>query len=129
MPKWHIDLGRKVTGGVVRRHRKKKKYEMGGDQILVKVSEKEKRWVKRTKGGGRKIKAVEVVFANVFDAKKNKAVKAKILSVIQNPANPHYVRRNIVTKGAIIKTEVGVARVTSRPSQDGVVNAVLLENN
>jgi small subunit ribosomal protein S8e len=37
------------------------------------------------------------------------------------------VRRNIVTKGAIIETDAGQARVVSRPGQDGQVNAVLLE--
>ncbi|MEM7825868.1 MAG: hypothetical protein QW412_03355 [Candidatus Aenigmatarchaeota archaeon] len=35
----------------------------------------------------------------------------------------------MVTKGCIIKTEIGNARVTSRPSQDGVVNAVIIEEN
>ncbi|RLF79472.1 30S ribosomal protein S8e, partial [Thermococci archaeon] len=43
------------------------------------------------------------------------------------PANRQYVRRNIITKGAIIQTEIGKAIVTSRPGQDGVVNAVLIK--
>jgi len=127
MPRWHIDLGRKVTGGVVRQGRKKKKYEMGGDQILVKVSDVEKRKIVRTKGGGIKVKAVEVTYANVTDPKTGKSKKVKILGVVENPANPHYVRRGIVTKGCIIKTELGNAKVTSRPTQHGVVNAVLLK--
>ncbi|MCI4362340.1 MAG: 30S ribosomal protein S8e, partial [Thermoplasmata archaeon] len=38
--------------------------------------------------------------------------------------NPNYVQRNIVTKGAILETELGLVRVRSRPGQDGVVNAV-----
>jgi small subunit ribosomal protein S8e len=33
----------------------------------------------------------------------------------------------IVNKGAVIKTELGLARVVSRPSQDGIVNAVKIE--
>ena len=127
MPRWHIDLGRKVTGGVVRRGRKKKKYEMGGDQILVKVSDVEKRKIVRTKGGGVKVKAVEVTYANVTDPKTGKSKKVKILGVVENPANPHYVRRGIVTKGCVIKTELGNAKVTSRPTQHGVVNAILLK--
>jgi len=64
---------------------------------------------------------------NVVDTKKNKVLKTKVVQVIENPANPHYVRRNIITKGAIIETEIGNARVTSRPGQHGVLNAVLLE--
>ncbi len=53
--------------------------------------------------------------------------KAKIETVEENSANPNYVRRNLLTKGAIIKTEIGRARIVSRPGQDGVINAVLLE--
>ena len=45
----------------------------------------------------------------------------------ENPANPNYVRRNLLTKGAIIKTELGNARILSRPGQDGTINAVLTE--
>jgi small subunit ribosomal protein S8e len=35
-------------------------------------------------------------------------------------------RRAIITKGAIIETSKGNARVTSRPGQCGIINAVLL---
>jgi small subunit ribosomal protein S8e len=53
--------------------------------------------------------------------------RAKIETVEQNGANPNYVRRNLLTKGAIIRTEIGRARIVSRPGQDGVINAVLLQ--
>jgi small subunit ribosomal protein S8e len=124
--RWHIDTGKKVTGGKIVAHRKKKRYERGSEQLLVRIGETE-RFVKRTRGGGRKIKAVSVEFANVVNPQTKKTQKVKILSVIENKANPHFVRRGIVTKGAIIKTELGDAIVTSRPSQEGVVNAVLIK--
>ena len=57
----------------------------------------------------------------------SKIKKLKILNVIENPANPHLVRQNIITKGCIIETEMGKARITSRPGQSGVLNAVLIE--
>jgi len=47
--------------------------------------------------------------------------------VTGNTANKHYIRRNIMTKGTIVRTNLGLVRVTSRPGQDGVINAVLLE--
>ena len=50
----------------------------------------------------------------------------KIITVKENPSNPHYVQRNIMNKGTIIMTDAGAARITSRPGQDGVINAVLL---
>ena len=55
---------------------------------------------------------------------ENKNVTAKIERVIGNPANRHFIRRNILTKGTIIKTDKGKAKITSRPGQDGVINAV-----
>ena len=51
----------------------------------------------------------------------------KIKTVIESPDNRHYARENVLTKGAIIDTEAGKARITSRPGQEGVVNAVLIE--
>jgi small subunit ribosomal protein S8e len=65
--------------------------------------------------------------ANVLDPKTKKAAKSKIVTVKSNPADPNYVQRNILNKGAVIQTEAGLAKVTSRPGQDGIVNATLIE--
>ena len=65
-------------------------------------------------------------YANIADPKSGTTKTAKIITVRKNPANPFYARRNITTKGAIIETELGDAVVTSRPGQDGIVNAVLI---
>ena len=64
--------------------------------------------------------------ANVYDPKLKKHFKLKILDIVENPANRHFVRRNIITKGAIIKTEKGNAKVISRPGQQGSINAVMI---
>ncbi|MDD4281670.1 MAG: 30S ribosomal protein S8e, partial [Candidatus Methanofastidiosa archaeon] len=55
------------------------------------------------------------------------AKRVRLTNVVENPANIHYVRRNVLTKGAVIETEIGKARITSRPGQDGVLNAILVE--
>lgn len=125
MAVWHGEKGRKSTGGIIKIARKKRKYELGSLPLHPKVG-KEKRIIKRTKGGGKKIKLTFAEFANVLDPKTNQTKKVKILSVISTPSDPHLARRNIITKGAIIKTEIGNAKVTSRPSQHGVVNALLI---
>ena len=65
--------------------------------------------------------------ANVYDPVKKKSATAEIKTVVDNPANRNFVRRNILTKGAIIETSLGKARVTSRPGQEGSVNAVLVK--
>ncbi|MBS3163365.1 30S ribosomal protein S8e, partial [Candidatus Woesearchaeota archaeon] len=51
---------------------------------------------------------------------------AKIKTILENPANRHYVRRNIITKGSVIDTDLGKARVTNKPGQEGAINAILI---
>ena len=80
----------------------------------------------RTHGGNKKLRLLRADFANVADPKSGTTKTVKIISVKENPANPFYARRNITTKGAIIETELGNAVVTSRPGQEGIVNAVLV---
>ncbi len=64
-------------------------------------------------------------FANVVDTSTKKTEKTRILKIIKNPANRDYERRGVITKGCILETEKGKAIVSSRPGQDGVVNAIL----
>ncbi len=78
-------------------------------------------------GGSNKFKLTTANFANVTNPKTKECTKVKILSVRDNPSDKHFVQRNILTKGATIQTDLGLARVTSRPGQDGVVNAILIE--
>ena len=63
---------------------------------------------------------------SLTNPKSGKSSSTKIVEVVENSANPNYVRQNIITKGSIIETEKGKAKVTSRPGQHGVVNAVLI---
>lgn len=123
---WHGEKGKKPTGGEIRRVRKKRKSELGSAAMHTKIGKGRKKIVK-TKGGGRKVKAFSAEFANVLDPKTNTVKKVKILDIVENRANPHFVRRGIITKGCVVKTEAGNARVTSRPSQYGMVNALLIE--
>lgn len=81
----------------------------------------------RTRGGKDKDVTLSANLANVYDPKTKKYQKLKIETIVDNPANRHFIRRNIMTKGAIIKTEKGNAKITNRPGQEGIVNAVLLE--
>lgn len=97
---------------------------MGRDFIETKIGS-EKKKIQRTYGGNRKVKLQKAEYANVVTKEGTK--RAKILSVAQNEANRHFVRRNIITQGAVIETDLGNARVTSRPGQHGIINAVLME--
>lgn len=116
---------RKVTGGRYIAHRGKRKFEVGHAPTHTSIAKQKLKKV-RTKGGSEKIRVLMADVANVYDPKTKKFAKAKIKTVKDNPADMHYVRRNIITKGAIIETELGNARVTSRPGQDGTINAILI---
>jgi len=72
----------------------------------------------------KKIRALSTDKVTVSDGEKS--ITATIENVVSNAANLNYVRRNVITKGAIIDTSEGRARVTSRPGQTGQVNAVLV---
>jgi small subunit ribosomal protein S8e len=112
------------TGGRRRPVRKKQKHEQGSAPTETTVGEDELK-VAETRGGTTKVRAVSRSVASV--ATDDGVERADVEDVVENPSNPNYVRRNIVTKGAVVETSVGTARVTSRPGQDGQVNAELLE--
>ncbi len=126
MVKWHLRSRRTLTGSRLRRLRKKKKFERGSEFLETRIGKRTVK-VKKSKGGGFKLKLLSVEKINVADPETKKVKRVKILSVEKNPANPHFVRRNIVTKGAIVRTEIGSAKITSKPGQDGIVNAVLIK--
>lgn len=116
---------RKITGGRRRPHRKKRKYELGRFPTLTMLSNSERITVQRVRGGDVKIRVKKTAYANVTDPSEGITKRVKILKVARTPANREYARRGIITKGTLIETELGLAKVTSRPGQDGVVNAVL----
>ncbi len=114
------------TGGLRRTNRDKRKAHWGGFFSRSKLAETEEVNSFRSRGGKRKAAVHKALFANV--AKAGKVKKVKILNVIESPDNRHYARENLISKGALIETELGKARVRSRPGQNGVVNAVLLDD-
>ena len=117
---------KKPSGGRIWSNRGKRKREMGSEFIEPRIGAT-KRVAIRTSGGGQKMRLFSAEIANVTDLKAGQVKKAKIKTVVENPADLHFVRRNVLTKGAIIDTELGRARVTSRPGQNGSVDAVLIE--
>lgn len=130
MVQYHKFVRTKSSGsaGMRRAMRDKRKAHFGGffaKPRLAKGDQKEERKAFRTTGGNIKVSADLSLYANI--ASKGGVKKAKITNVKESPANRHYARENLLTKGSLIETELGMAKITSRPGQDGVVNAVLLE--
>ncbi|WP_254271803.1 30S ribosomal protein S8e [Haloarcula marina] len=115
---------RKRTGGRRRPNHKKKKHELGRESTETQVGDRKLKVVD-ARGNTEKVRAVTTDIATVADGAESH--EATIEQVVENPSNPNYARRNIITKGAIVETSEGKARVTSRPGQDGQVNAVVVE--
>ncbi|MBD3313071.1 30S ribosomal protein S8e [Candidatus Woesearchaeota archaeon] len=116
---------RKQTGARKVPYSKKRIHQKGSRPTLTSLGER-KVQTTRTRGGKDKQRLLKGEFVNVLDKKTKKSFKVKIKNILENPANRHYIRRNIITKGTIIETEKGKAMVTSRPGQEGSVNAVLV---
>jgi small subunit ribosomal protein S8e len=108
--------------------RKKRKYAEGGEATNTTIGAEKKKTV-RTMGGRPKTRIITAKFVDVI--MKGKYVKCEIITLTENPANKDFMRRNIITKGAILKVKTPEgkeisAKVTSRPGQDGILTAAPL---
>ena len=117
-------LGRKVTGGRYKKARKKKKHELGGQTRIVKLGEKKTKLM-RVRGGKEKLVSLSQNKINII--KNGKAKVVEIKNVIETPSNRFLARQNVLTKGAIVETELGKAKITNKPSQEGNVQGIIVE--
>jgi small subunit ribosomal protein S8e len=126
MEQYHKPHNKKVgagTGGRRRKFKDKKRAHTGGVFASTKVADKELKRPSRGRGGHYTIKVKKAVFINVVN--KDKMKKVKIIRVLSSH-NPEFVRMNIMTKGAVVETELGKVKITNRIGQDGVINGVLV---
>ncbi|MBI2148186.1 30S ribosomal protein S8e [Candidatus Woesearchaeota archaeon] len=122
---YHEISRRKVTGGRYRLARKKRLGNMGSLPTLTKVGNFKPKF-KREKGGSLKQILLSTNKINVTNQKTKKTQTTEIVTVVENPANRNFVRRNIITRGTVLETKLGKVRVTSRPGQEGTINGVLI---
>ena len=127
MAKWHGISRRKPSGGRLKRpsrYRGKRKTEISSENQFAFVGDKDARKLYRKTAGSQTVRVLSIKNINVNKPKEGKTVRAKITNVVRNDADTNYVRRNIVTKGAIVETDIGQVRVTSRPGMHGVVSGI-----
>ena len=130
MAKWHGISRRKPSGGRLKRpnrYRGKRRTEVASENQFAYVGEEDARKNYRKRSGSQTVRLLTVNQGNVSIPKEGRTVRARVTNVVGNDADPNYVRRNIVTKGAIVDTDLGRVRVTSRPGMHGVVSGVLME--
>src|SRR3989344_1316810 len=124
MTQWKKRSKRGPTGKLIYAHRKKRRMEAGRDFFPATIGKPNAKAI-RTRGGNQKRMIMVADTVNVVS--DGKAMKAKIITVKDNAANMQFARRNILAKGSIIETDAGLAKITSRPAQDGTMNAILIE--
>jgi len=115
---------RKRTGGRLKHFNKKKRHQLGREPAETTVGETRLQYID-SRGNDKKLRALSTNVAQL--SADGETTEVAIENVVENPSNVNYARRNIITKGAIIETSEGKARVTSRPGQSGQVNAVAIE--
>jgi len=119
-----MNRGRKISGGKYHKFRKTRKLERSSQERRIVIGELKRKTI-RTLGGHKKTFVLKSNIANVLE--KGKIKKTEIVNVEETPQNKFLARQNRLVKGAIISTSLGKARITNRPSQEGHINAVLLE--
>ncbi len=124
MSGWHGNLHKKKpTGGKKRAYRGKRRFERGSFPAETVVGENKTK-TDRRRGANLKVRLVSTKYVNVSDLSTGETKKVEIIRVLENPADVDYDRRGVITKGALLETSLGTVRVTSRPGQSGVLNAV-----
>jgi len=116
---------RKYTGKKYKRANKRGKRDLEGYSLNAVIGE-EKKKKQRIMGGNTKLKLFATSFVNVTDPNTNKTSKSKIVRFDSNAASQDLNRRHVITKGAVVETELGKVKITSRPGQHGVINGVLI---
>ena len=106
--------------------RKKKSYERAGQARIIKIGNDKR---KKLTGLGKteKIVLLSGKTINVRDSKSASVKKTIIKNVTETPNNRFLARQNILTKGAIVETELGKVRITNRPTQEGNINGILIK--
>lgn len=122
----HTRSRRKNTGGRYIAYRHKRKYELASQPTLTGLGNNKPVTIK-TIGGNIKHRLLMANTANVYDPKTKTYSKSTIKAILENPANRHYVRRSIMTKGTIIDTDKGKAKIINRPGKEKTINAVLVK--
>ena len=116
---------RSASGSRYKSARRKRVYEKAKPPLLTRIGEKK---IKKsaTRGHTSKLRLLTGNTIVVYDPSSKKHTKTTIKAVSENAANRNFVRRSILTKGVVVETDIGKARITSRPGQDGVLDAVLV---
>ena len=126
MAQWHGISRRKPSGGRKVQARGKRSTEISTEKQMALIGEPKRKIYRRT-GGNTLVRVLAANKVSINNPKTGKTTLGTIENVVENESDPNYVRRNVLVKGAIIETDKGRVRITSRPGKDGVITGVLVE--
>lgn len=92
---------RRLTGGRMPIHQKKRKFELGRPAANTKLGKKLVRLV-RTRGGNRKFRALANDHGTFVWASEGVSRKTQIINTVYNATNNELVRTNTLVKNAIV---------------------------
>ncbi|HIG03126.1 MAG TPA: 30S ribosomal protein S8e [Candidatus Poseidoniales archaeon] len=125
MAQWHGISRRKNTGGRRVQARSKRSTEISTEKQIAFIGESKNKVYRKT-GGNCMTRVLSENMISVANPKDGSVNRVEMTNVSENPCNSNYVRRNILTKGAVVETKLGDVKITSRPGKDGVINGVLI---
>ncbi|DAC26917.1 MAG TPA: 30S ribosomal protein S8e [Candidatus Thalassarchaeaceae archaeon] len=129
MAQWHGISRRKPSGARLKRpnrYRGKRRTEISSEKQFAFIDADRQTKVYRKRSGNTTVRVLKENMINVSDG-SGKTQRVEMTNVVENGADPNYVRRNILTKGAIVETDLGRVRITSRPGMDGVISGVTID--
>ena len=104
--------------------RDKRRSESGNYFSATRVGKENEIRPKSMRGGNISQRSAKIAFANVLT--KDGYKKVGIKSVVESKDNRNFARQGVLTKGAIIDTELGRAVIINRPGRDGTANAKII---
>ncbi|CAD8109450.1 unnamed protein product [Paramecium primaurelia] len=97
---------RRLTGGRMPIHKKKRAFEKGRQAAMTKLISGEKRVRRiRVRGGNFKFRALRLSEGNFSWGSQGVAKKAKIVEVVYHPSNNELVRTKTLTRGVIVQID------------------------
>ena len=95
---------RRLTGGRVAIHKKKRAYEAARPSANTKLGDKKIKKI-RVRGGNFKFRALRINVGNFNWPSEGIALKSKVQNVVYNASNNEYVRTNTLVKNTIVKID------------------------
>ena len=95
---------KRVSGGRMPIHKKKRKFEMGRQASMTKIGTK-KISVVRGRGGNLKYRAIKLDFGNFVWASEKVSFKCRIYDTVYNATSNEYTRTKTLVKNSIIQID------------------------